>query len=70
MKIQINQENCIACGSCVALAPNTFELNESGKSMVKDEKGDSDEVILEAAKACPVSVIEVFDDAGNKLWPK
>lgn len=70
MKIKVDQENCIACGTCVVLAPNTFELDENGKSIVKNEQGDSDEVILEAAKACPVSVIIVYDNQGNQLWPK
>ena len=70
MKIKIDTENCIGCGSCAALAPETFELNDEGKSIVKNQKGDDDEAILSAAKSCPVSVIEVTDDEGKKLWPE
>ncbi len=70
MKIQIDQENCIGCGSCTALADNTFELNEEGKVAVKNEGGNSDEEILSAAKSCPVSVITLTNDEGKKLWPE
>jgi len=70
MKITIDQENCIGCGSCVALAPETFKMNDDGKSEVIDQKGNSDEEILTAAKSCPVSVIHITDDEGKKLWPE
>jgi ferredoxin len=70
MKIKVDMENCIACGSCEALASNTFKLNSEGKSEVVNERGDSDDKILEAAKSCPVSVISVWDDNDQKLWPE
>ena len=70
MKVQIDQENCIGCGSCAALAANTFELGDEGKAIVKNENGDNAETVLSAAKACPVSVITVIDDEGKQLWPE
>ena len=70
MKTEVDQVNCIGCGSCVAIAPNTFKMNDDGKSEVTDQKGNSDEEILQGAKSCPVSVIHVTDDAGTKLWPE
>jgi len=70
MKIKIDQQNCISCGSCEALAPNTFKLNAQDKSEVINEQGDPEDKILEAAKSCPVSVISVWDDQGKKLWPE
>jgi ferredoxin len=70
MKIEIDQDNCIGCGSCAALAPETFAMNQDGKSEVQNEKGSSDEETLEAAKSCPVSVIHLTDDDGKKVYPE
>jgi ferredoxin len=70
MKVNVLKDICIGCGTCVALAEATFEMTADGKSTVKNESGNSDEEIMNAAKACPVEAIEVHDDSGNKLWPK
>lgn len=69
-KIKIILEKCSGCGTCVALAPNTFELNADNKSVVKNPTGDSEAAILDAAKACPTEAIEIEDDSGKKLWPE
>lgn len=70
MKINVLKDLCIGCGTCVALADQTFIMNAENKSEVKNPAGNSDEEILNAAKACPVSAIEIFDDQDNKLWPQ
>lgn len=70
MKVVVDRNVCISAADCVAIAPNTFELDEEGKSIVKNPPGDNLEAILEAAKACPVACIYVFDDNGKQLWPE
>lgn len=70
MKVKVDKDLCIGCGTCVALADDTFEIGDDNKSSVKNEKGNTDEEIINAAKACPVSAIEVTDDSGTKLWPE
>lgn len=70
MKIEVDREVCISAGDCVKIAPNTFELDAEGKSVVKNASGDSLEKVLEAAKSCPVAAIKVFDDNGKQLWPE
>jgi ferredoxin len=70
MEIKIDLENCLSCGSCEVMAPNTFKLNAEGKSEVINEKGDSDEKILEAAKSCPVGAIILTDEDGKRIWPE
>jgi ferredoxin len=57
MKINVDREACIGCGTCVALAPNTFELDVEGKSVVTNAAGDPEVDIRKAADACPVSAI-------------
>ncbi len=70
MKIVVDRNVCISAADCVAIAPNTFELDEEGKVCVKDPKGHDKDTILEAAKACPVACIYVFDDDGKQIWPE
>ena len=70
MKIEINREICIGCGTCASIAPETFEIDAEGKSTVKNPKGNNDETILDAAKSCPVGAITVKDDSGKVIWPE
>jgi len=34
-KLVVDQDLCIACGTCVALCPEVFELKDDGKAIVK-----------------------------------
>lgn len=69
-KIEVDRALCISSADCVAIAANTFELDEEGIARVKDAKGNDDETILEAARACPVKAIIIYDEEGKKIWPK
>ncbi|MFH1171942.1 MAG: ferredoxin [bacterium] len=70
MKVVVDRNVCISAADCVALAPETFELDAEGKAIVKNPIGNDLPTILEAAKACPVACIYVYDDAGKQLWPE
>lgn len=51
------EDDCIACGSCVDICPEVFEL-EGDIAEVKDDADlFLDGQIIEAAEACPVDVI-------------
>ena len=69
MKVEVDRELCISAASCVAIAPNTFELDQEGIATVKKQDGDPRDTILQAAQSCPVNAIKVFDDDGTQLWP-
>lgn len=66
-KIKLEREKCIGCGSCQALCPKYFELQEDGKSHIKDAvKQDVEELEVaklecaeSAAEACPVQCIHI-----------
>jgi len=64
MKIKINTEKCIGCGMCQSICPEVFELNEKGKSEVKEgvENKKNEECIKEAIDACPVKAIEKIEE--------
>jgi ferredoxin len=57
---------CSAHGDCVDIAPEVFDLEETAVVI-----GDGpDELILEAAKACPSLAITVTDsETGETVFP-
>lgn len=61
-KIIIDQETCIGCGACTAVAPEIFELNEEGKAKPKKTDDLNEEETTKAkegADTCPVQAIKV-----------
>jgi ferredoxin len=56
MKVTVDKEKCIGCGSCVAICPSVFKL-KNGKSTVKKPEGAP--CAKEAKDACPVDAIKV-----------
>jgi len=60
MKIKIDKEKCIGCGSCVAICPDCFELGDDTKAVLKDGGKSCDESCAkESVDICPVDAIEV-----------
>ena len=58
--VKVDQDTCIGCGSCVAVAPKIFEMDSNGKAKVKDSVEDPDEQkAKEGANVCPVNAIKV-----------
>lgn len=52
------EEGCTACGLCVDLCPEVFELDDEA-SVKKDVDLNANEAcIKEAAESCPVEVIK------------
>lgn len=69
-KIEVDRDLCISSADCVAIAGNTFQLDDEGIAVVKDPEGNDDDTILEAARACPVKAIIIYDEDGKKIYPK
>lgn len=61
MKVKVNEDACIGCGSCCAIADSIFEIGDNGLSEVKKEEVQEDEkqAVRDAAEACPTGAIEV-----------
>ncbi|HBL51876.1 MAG: hypothetical protein A3D24_04690 [Candidatus Blackburnbacteria bacterium RIFCSPHIGHO2_02_FULL_39_13] len=71
LKIEIDQETCIGCGTCSVIAPDSFELDKNFKSCLKSPIKDNKKTILEAAQSCAVDAIKVIDNrSGKQLWPE
>ena len=66
-KIKLEREKCIGCGSCAALCPKYFEMQEDGKSHIKGSNLQNMEelevVKIEcaesASEACPAQCIHI-----------
>ena len=57
MKIEVDKNVCIGCGSCVAIAPDNFEFDDEGLAEVKDET--ITEEVKTAAESCPTDAISI-----------
>lgn len=70
-KVVVDRDTCIGAASCVAIAPDVFDLDEDGKAIVKKGglKTTDNETILDAAKSCPVDAVKVYGDGGQQIYP-
>lgn len=57
LELKIDREACIGSGNCVFWAPNTFDLDDEGTSIVINPEGDPDDAIMNAVDGCPTSAI-------------
>ncbi len=70
IKVIIRRDVCIGAGSCHALAPETFDLDEEGLVIFSAQNGKNTlDDIMAGAQSCPVFAIEIFDENDVKLWP-
>lgn len=69
MKIEVKRDLCIGASSCVAVAPEVFELDDEMKAVVRDPQAADKETIIDSVQACPTLAIYVYDDDGKLIFP-
>ncbi len=70
LQVTVDHDVCVGNAMCPHIAPKSFQLNDDRQSQVIDPNGETREVVLEAAEACPVSAITVVDaETGEQLFP-
>ena len=60
MKVKVNQDKCIGCGSCVSLTDSKiFDFNDDGKAQEINEtiSKEDEEITKQAIEYCPTSAI-------------
>ncbi|MBU0731497.1 ferredoxin [Patescibacteria group bacterium] len=57
MKIEVDRDLCTGCGTCVALCPASFKLDDENKSVVI---GESD-CAKKGESACPEGAITITE---------
>ena len=58
MKCNVEESQCIGCGACAAVYQDTFEINDQGISVVKDESTATPDMV----DICPVGAIIVEEE--------
>ena len=70
VKIVVDRGRCIGAANCLVRAPRVFALDGTRKAYVMDPLGAADDVVIEAAKACPTEAIRLFDErTGEPIFP-
>jgi ferredoxin len=70
MKITVDRTKCEGYAKCVQASPKVFRLDAKMIAEVIDNRGDSDEKILLAAKICPTKAIMLeAEGSGKRLFP-
>jgi ferredoxin len=64
IRILIDRERCVGSGNCLFWAPGTFDLDDSGTSVVVDPEGDDPDRIRVAVEGCPTRAISVEEAGG------
>lgn len=65
MRINVDFDNCDGHGQCVIAAPEVFDLNDDGDTvivLIEDPDESLRPKIIAAAKQCPVAAIKLEDD--------
>lgn len=61
MKVQVNKDECVACGLCPSICSECFEIEDDGKAGCKldDVPSEYEDQVKEAKESCPVAAISV-----------
>lgn len=65
MKVIVQDEKCLGCGSCVSLTnQQIFDYNEDGRaSVVQEDLSEQDlELVKQAMEYCPTDAIEIIEE--------
>lgn len=69
-RIVVDRAKCIGANSCVAVAPSVFQLDEDNIAYVVDPNSTDEDTIMLAAESCPVLAVLLYDENGEKIFPK
>lgn len=68
VRIEINLDDCMSSGKCVADHPDAFDFDDEELAVLVDGgTALNDEQMLRVARNCPSRAIMLFDDDGNQI---
>ena len=65
-RLTVNDE-CIASGSCLGIAPKRFAWGDDGRSHPTSALVEADETVLDAVASCPMEAISAHDAETGEL---
>lgn len=68
-KIIIDRDLCIGAGSCIAVSPATYKLDNENKAVVIDANVASDDELIMAAQSCPTKAIILINKSNKQIYP-
>jgi ferredoxin len=62
-RIEVDRERCVGSGTCEALAPDVFEVDDDGVLVLHREQPGPGEVddVRDAVQACPTRALALAD---------
>jgi len=54
--LNVDKKKCIGCGTCIALYPDCFKMDENGKVYIMNKCTNKDKVNI-LINSCPVNAI-------------
>ncbi len=70
LTIRIDRHTCIGSGSCIKVADEIFQFDDTSVCAFRGDAGAIErDRLIEACRVCPVHALLVFDAAGNRLVP-
>ena len=70
LRVRVDRHKCIGAGNCISLAPTVFDWlkGDSGKAEILDPESVDDELLREAAFACPTWAVVIEDVEDLLPW--
>jgi class 3 adenylate cyclase len=70
LRVRVDRHKCIGAGNCITIAPTAFDWlrGDLGKADIVDPESVDDEVLREAAFACPTGAIVVEEVSDLLPW--
>ena len=62
---KVDELACAGHGDCAVVAPDVFDIEDIAVVIGTGP----DDLILEAARACPSTAIAVYDESGTQVYP-
>lgn len=70
LTMRIDRDLCIGAATCTVIAPKAWALDDEAKAIILPSAAEeSDEILVEAAKACPVLAIIITNEKGKQIFP-
>ncbi len=66
-RLEIESDDCMSSGKCVADYPSAFEFDEEELAKLTSQGALSEDDIIRVARNCPGRAILVFDENGDSV---